>query len=178
MSKDSRFKKRLYVSAVALGLAVGSVGIAAAATGGTGDSSSTGDDTSEVQEPVYAGSVQGPAEDESLSETDEATQLELLATITADDAAAAASAAVAGDVGKVELDNENGAVVYSVEITDSTGAETDVKVDAGDGTILDQQADDGDDTDDESGEIDDDGVEDENESGSNNGVDIEDDLDD
>lgn len=173
MSEDSRFKKRVYVSAVALGLAVGSVGIAAAATGGNADSTAPADDATEIREPAYTGSIQAPAEDESLGETDEATQLEQLATISPDDAGAAASTAVSGDVVKVELDNENTAVVYSVEIADPTGGETEVRVDAGDGTILAQQADDGDDT-----EVDNDDIEDENEHGGqseNEAADIRDD---
>jgi len=178
MSDNPRFKKRLYASAVALGLAVGSVGIAAAATGGSPDSA-TSEDTTEVQEPTYTGSIQAPAEDESQSEADEAAQLAPLATISADDAAAAASAVVPGDVGKVELDNENGAVVYSVEITDTTGGETDIKVDAGDGTILNQQTDDGDgEADNEADEVDNDDVEDEDGLGGYTGTEAEDIRDD
>lgn len=102
-----------------------------------------------------------PAEDESVTEAEEATQLEGLAKITAEHASSAASDAVPGDVTKVELDNENGSVVYSVEITDTAGAEVDVKVDAGNGTILDQQADN--DEADEADEADDDAVQHENE---------------
>ena len=159
MSNDSRWTKRIYASAIAVGLAVGSMGIAGAATGGTTAPVAPTDDAIEVQDPSYTGSVQAP-DDETLSEADGAAQLEGLATITPDDAALAASESVAGTVGKVELDNENGSVVYSVEITDDTGAEIDVKVDAGDGTILDQQADN--DTD-EADEADDDDVQHEHE---------------
>jgi hypothetical protein len=141
MADESRFKKRLYTATVVVGLALGSVGIAAAASGGSAPADPAPEAT-DVQEPSYTGSVKAPAEDETLSEADEAAQLEGLASIAADEAAAAASGAVSGTVEKVELDNENGSVVYSVEITDDTGTEVDVKVDAGDGTILDQQADD------------------------------------
>lgn len=178
MSEDSRFRKRMFTSAVALGLVVGSVGVAVAATGVASDSPPAIGEATEAQEPVYTASIQAPVEDESLSEADEATQLEQLATISAQDAAAAAAAAVPGDVGKVELDNENGAVVYSVEITDTGGGETDVKVDAGDGTVLDQQADDGDEADDEAGVVDNDDVEDENEHGGQSGNEAEDIRDD
>jgi len=142
MSENSRFKKRLYAGAVALGLVVGSVGIAAASTSGSADATAPADDTTEVHEPTYTGSVQAPAEDHSLSDADEAKQLEPLATISADEAARAATGAVSGDVGEVELDNENGAVVYSVEVTDAAGAQTEVTVDAGNGTVLSQQSDD------------------------------------
>ena len=159
MTDKSRFKKRLYTSAVALGLVLGSVGIAAAATGPS-EPGAPAEDATEVEEPVYTGSVEAPAEDESLTEAEEAAQLEGLAGITADEAAAAAAAAVGGDVTEVELDNENGTVVYSVEITDAAGVDVDVKVDAGDGAILDQQADD---DEGEDAEADDDDVQNENE---------------
>lgn len=87
-----------------------------------------------VQEPAYTGSVRvDQAQTESLSEADEAAALQDQATITATDAEAAALAANPGaSVVKTELDNENGALVYSVEL--SSGA--DVKVDAGNGAVL------------------------------------------
>lgn len=150
MSEGSRYKKRIYVWAIALGLTIGSVGVAAAATGGGNTPAASTDETGEVQEPAYTGSIQAPPEDESMSEADEAAQLSGLATITADEAATAATGAVPGTAGKVELDNENGTVVYSVEVTDDTGARIDVKVDAGNGAILDQQPAD---SDEESGEV-------------------------
>jgi uncharacterized membrane protein YkoI len=67
------------------------------------------------------------------SEADEAATLQGKATISAADAEAAALAANPGTtVVKTELDNENGVLVYSVELTNGT----DVKVDAGNGSIL------------------------------------------
>jgi uncharacterized membrane protein YkoI len=74
-----------------------------------------------VDESQYAG----------LSETDESAALASLATITPEQAIAAARAEVPGDSQKVELDNENGSLVYSVEIGGK-----DVKVDAGTGAVL------------------------------------------
>lgn len=97
----------------------------------------------EVQDPSYATSITAP-QDEGVSEADEAKALESLATITPDQARNAALEAVPGTAGKVELDNENGAVVYSVEVTDSSGSGIDVKVDAGNGIVVHQDADDGD----------------------------------
>jgi uncharacterized membrane protein YkoI len=87
-----------------------------------------------AQAPSYAGSVAvDQAQTEGVSEADEATTLQGKATISAADAEAAALAANPGaTVVKSELDNENGALVYSVEL--SNGA--DVKVDAGNGSIL------------------------------------------
>jgi uncharacterized membrane protein YkoI len=157
----------------AIGLAVGSIGVAGAATGGSAAADGAAD--TEVQEPSHVGSIQ-VAEDEGISEADEAN-LEGFATITADEAAQAAVDAVPGDVAEVELDNENGNVVYSVGVTDASGSEVDVKVDAGDGTILDQQADDQDDevgeADEAEGEdeADDDAVEHENEHEGDNDAD-------
>ena len=159
MRNKRNFRKPLYTMGAAMGLALGSFGVAAAATGDTLPADAPAEDTIELQEPSYTGSVTAPAEDESLTETEEAESLKGLARITADEAQAAALKAVPGTAGKVELDNENGSVVYSVEIADSAGAEVDVKVDAGNGAVLDQQADDGDEAD----EADDDNVQHENE---------------
>ena len=172
MKTESKFKKPIYTGAVAIGLALGTMGIASAAT--SQPAPPAPDETAvevDVQDPAYTGSIQAPvdttetAQDETTTEADEAAeaaQLEGFATISADEASAAATAAVPGEVTTVELDNENGSVVYSVGIVDSTGAEIDVKVDAGDGTVLDKQADD--ESEDESAtEADDDDVQHENE---------------
>jgi len=87
-----------------------------------------------VQEPAYTGSVSvDQAQTEGLSEADEAVALQGLAAISAAEAEATALAANPGtSVVKTELDNENGALVYSVEL--SSGL--DVKVDVGNGTVL------------------------------------------
>jgi Peptidase propeptide and YPEB domain. len=88
----------------------------------------------QVQEPSYTGSIRvDQAQYEGLSEADEAAALQGMATISADQAKAAAVAANPGTtVVKVELDNENGVLVYSVELNNGL----DVKVDAGNGAIL------------------------------------------
>jgi len=92
-----------------------------------------GEDADDVQEPQLNGSIAVPeGQDEGLSEADEAAALAPLATVTPDEAiAAAAQAEGPGDLGKVELKNENGSLVYSVEIGGK-----DVKVDAGTGAVL------------------------------------------
>jgi len=86
------------------------------------------------QAPLYPGSLTlDPSKTEGMSEADEAAALAGQAKITVEEASAAALAANPGaTVVKAELDNENGALVYSVEL--SNGA--DVKVDAGNGAIL------------------------------------------
>jgi uncharacterized membrane protein YkoI len=98
-----------------------------------GEASGT-DSGVDEQYPSYAGSITvDQSTTDGMSETDEATALASMATMTVDQAKAAALAANPGTtVIKAELDNENGVLVYSVEL--SSGS--DVKVDAGNGTIL------------------------------------------
>lgn len=89
-------------------------------------------DTDDVQEPELNGSISvDEAQYEGLSEADEAVALASLATITPEQASAAAQAEVPGDVQGVELDSENGSLIYSVKIGDK-----EVKVDAGTGAVL------------------------------------------
>ncbi len=87
-----------------------------------------------AQDPSYLGSIAvDQTQSEGLSEDNEATALQGKALISAADAEAAVLAANPGaSVVKTELDNENGALVYSVEL--DNGA--DVKVDAGNGDLL------------------------------------------
>jgi uncharacterized membrane protein YkoI len=103
-----------------------------AATQAAVQSSSTG--SVEEQQPQYTGSI---TVDESqysgVNEADEAAALQAKATITSAQAEAAALAANPGTTAiKAELDNENGALVYSVELSNGM----DVKVDAANGEIL------------------------------------------
>jgi len=86
------------------------------------------------QQPQYTGSITvDEAQYKGMSEADEAAALQSKSTITSAQAEAAALAANPGTtVVKTELDNENGVLVYSVEL--SNGSE--VKVDAGNGTVL------------------------------------------
>jgi uncharacterized membrane protein YkoI len=74
-------------------------------------------------------------EAEDKAEGTESERLKSLARITPEQAQAAALAQVPGTVKKVELENEDGNVVYGVEIKTASG-ESDVKVDAGDGRVL------------------------------------------
>lgn len=86
------------------------------------------------QFPSYTSSIRvDDAQYEGVSEADEAAALAGLTTITPEQAKAAALEANPGaTVVKVELDNENGALVYSVELSNGT----DVKVDAGNAAVL------------------------------------------
>jgi uncharacterized membrane protein YkoI len=86
------------------------------------------------QQPQYTGSITvDESQYEGMSEADETAALQDKATISADDAQQAALAAnPRTTVVETELDNENGVLVYSVELSNGM----DVKVDAGNGTIL------------------------------------------
>jgi uncharacterized membrane protein YkoI len=90
---------------------------------------------SNVQEPSYVGSIK-VVEGSHSNETDEAAALQTSAKILQSDAEKAALAKVAGTVVKTTLDNENGYLVYAVEVRDAANAVSDVKVDAGNGTVL------------------------------------------
>jgi hypothetical protein len=64
-----------------------------------------------------------------------------LAKLTLQDAIAAAQAAVPGQVLSVGLEEEDGYLVYEVEIVEAQGAITEVLVDAGNGTVLQMEQD-------------------------------------
>jgi len=94
-----------------------------------------------TQDPAYTSSIQVKDQDreargERHEERGEATQLANLAKINLTQAMSAALAQVPGTVLAAALDNENGNLVYSVEIITGTNEVKDVKVDAGKGTVL------------------------------------------
>ena len=64
-----------------------------------------------------------------------------LAKITMDQAVQKALATVQGQVLKTELEDENGFLVYGVEVVTADKSIVDVKVDAGSGTVLAQEQD-------------------------------------
>ena len=99
-----------------------------------GEAPGAEDAGSDEQSPSYSSTIAvDQAKTAGMSEADEAVALAALAKISAKDAEAAALAANPGNVVvKTELDNENGALVFSVQL--SNGA--DVKVDAGNGSVL------------------------------------------
>jgi uncharacterized membrane protein YkoI len=85
----------------------------------------------ETQDPKYACSISVPANTPTV-------KLAALAKLSTRQADAAASAVVAGTVIGVQLDDENGCLVYAVQINGSDGKIHDVKVDAGTGKVLHQ----------------------------------------
>lgn len=82
-------------------------------------------------------------EEGGAEEQGESAKLASLARITKEQARAAAVAQVPGTVTGVELENEDGNLVYSVSVKTSAG-EQDVKVDAGNGKVLHVEKDGGD----------------------------------
>lgn len=84
--------------------------------------------------PAYQGSISvDQTANENLSETEESAALAGNAKISLEKAKTAALSQYPGTtVVKAELDNENGVLVYSIELSNGT----DVKVDAGNGSIL------------------------------------------
>ena len=136
----TRSRRLVYTAAASLGLVAGAAGIAAAATGQSPASTAGGASAdSETNDPApnYTSSVAAPDnEDES--------DLAGTATITADQATAAATTETGGTAGETELENENGNVVYGVEIMLPDGTMLDVKVDAGNARILAQEPDEAD----------------------------------
>jgi uncharacterized membrane protein YkoI len=97
-----------------------------------------GDEKAEKDEKAEGKEVEADKADEageSTAEKSEATRFQSLARITPDQARAAAVARVAGTVTSVELENEDGNLVYGVSVKTAKG-EADVKVDAGNGKVL------------------------------------------
>lgn len=72
----------------------------------------------------------------SIRVQQEASAYPGLARITLEQAKDTALASVQGDVLKIELEEENGFLVYGVEIVGLDKAITDVKIDAGNGDVL------------------------------------------
>lgn len=102
-----------------------SLALALLLAGGIGKAALAANQQVKVQVPTYTCTIKVPEP--------EPNDLTSLAKIKADQAMAAAQAAYPGaQVKKVELDNENGCLVYSLEL--SNGEE--VLVDAGNGSVL------------------------------------------
>ncbi|EXX86036.1 PepSY domain-containing protein, partial [Paenibacillus darwinianus] len=77
-----------------------------------------------------------PDGDGEQSDAAEAAALQKLAKLTQEQAVAAASAEVTGTVNQVELEDEDGAAVYSVQIKEKNANDVEVKVSAIDGKIV------------------------------------------
>lgn len=73
---------------------------------------------------------------DDAAETAEAAQLAKVAKVTEAQAKAAAIARVPGTADTARLGNENGNVVWEVEVTDGAGKVQEIKVDAGNARVL------------------------------------------
>lgn len=107
------------------------------------DGPESGENEGPETRPAYTSSVQIAPQDEAADETetdaseaDEDAALAALATVTPDQASAAALDSQAGTVGDIELSNDDGNVVYDVEIVDDAGVEYEIVIDAGTGEVL------------------------------------------
>lgn len=120
--------KVLAGGALAVVLTVGTL------TSGAAISSADSDD-------ITGGSIQAP-DREFESDDREKRELRSLAGITVPDATESARAAHPGQVTKVEIEDEEGYVVYEVELAGGDGAYYEMKVDAGNGSILQSETED------------------------------------
>lgn len=135
------FKHTLLASAAAATLLFGSLGTVAFANQSqtlqqqpVQESGADGGSQDEQNNPAYTGSILIDRQSVSgVSEADEMLTLQTKATISTAEAEAAALAANPGTkVVKSELGNENGVLIYSVQLDNGT----DVKMDAGNGAVL------------------------------------------
>lgn len=140
-------RKKIIVTLAAGALGVGALGTAALAdspkpTQSPGIAQPT-PPNADQRDPAYTGSIRIPQAAESgESEATEAAALARLATITQEQARSAALARYPGaTTGAITLDDEDGFLVWSVELVDLAKAAWDVKVDAGTGAILHVDAD-------------------------------------
>lgn len=121
------FNKRTAGALLALALLLGGGGYGVMSAANAASANGNGVDE---QEPQLNGSIQ-VTEDKSLSEKEEAAQYAGLAKITEAQAIKAAEANVGGTASEVELEAENGSLVYEVKIGNQ-----EVLVDAGTGAVL------------------------------------------
>jgi uncharacterized membrane protein YkoI len=92
---------------------------------------------SQTQEPSFTGSIQAPKGADGENEAAETAALAAVAKISEADARNAALAKFPGAaIQKASLGDENGSVVWEIELTDANKAPQEVKVDAGNGAIL------------------------------------------
>jgi uncharacterized membrane protein YkoI len=136
-------KKKLAVGAAAVGVLILGGGAAIAAQN-PAETTGTEGAKQEEQDPNIEGSIAAPAENEAVEDQEneavESKQLEGLAKIDQAAAEKAALDAVPGIVKDAEPSNENGFVVWEVEVQAPDGTLQEVKVDAGNGQILAQEA--------------------------------------
>lgn len=120
-------------------LAVGAAAAVVLALGG-GTALAAQNPTEDTKDTNMKGTVAAPAETSGEDEAAEAKKLEGLAKVDRATAEKAALQAVPGTAKDAELGDENGYVVWEVEIQASDGTLQEVKVDAGNGQVLAQES--------------------------------------
>jgi uncharacterized membrane protein YkoI len=141
--------KKIIVGTVAASLVLGSgvVGLlhstAFANTVGTSTPQMTPSQVTNTEnDKEVADSAEQQDQDQEVADDVEQANLQKQATITKEQSAAIATGQVQGNVKDVQLEDENGVVVYNVQIQDSKGLLFEVKVDAKTGKITKQEQDD------------------------------------
>jgi uncharacterized membrane protein YkoI len=153
-------KRKMYAVLAGVGISLGAAGIASAATASplaptaaavvsAAPSSAASASavsavtltTADDDTPSYTSSVTIAVAADGTKPTD--AELQAVATVTADEATAAALANTPGTATETELKSVGGNVVYKVEVTATAGGEYDVIVDAGNASILDTHVDGG-----------------------------------
>jgi hypothetical protein len=136
-------KTRLALTGAVAALLIGG-GVSIAAASGPTSTPANGNEQGGT-DPTFTGSVRAPAEQADGQETagsdnQEQAALQSLATVPQAQAEAAALSAVPGSIAGTDLSNENGFVVYNVEVNAADGTVTEVTIDAGNASVLAQQA--------------------------------------
>lgn len=126
------------------GTALGGIAVANANTTATPSPGTTQGEQGEqndANEAKVKGSISVPESATEVPDAEESAQLATLATVDAAAAEAAATASVPGStIVSTELGDEDGFLVYDVTVKDGAGTVTEVKVDAGNATVLASEA--------------------------------------
>lgn len=130
----NKFRTTAMTAAAVVGVAAGGYGIAAATTGET-DPAPASTEADDVQDPQLDGSIKVD-EIDGESEADETSRLADQATVSEAEAADAATKAHPGEINDSELGNENGSLVWEFDVTQADGSTLEMKVDAGNGSVL------------------------------------------
>lgn len=101
---------------------------------------------------VEADDEESGKEDGEENDKEEQKQLEKAATLTQDEGIAIALQKVSGKVKDIALEDENGVIVYAVDIVDDKEQEKEVMVDAKSGQVLKVEAEESDDENDDDNE--------------------------
>jgi len=145
-------KRKMYAVLASVGISLGAAGIASAAsstasplaavaataaTTPTDPSTAADSDSSTNRDaaPSYTSSVTIAVSADGTEPTD--AELQAVATVTSDQAIAAALANTPGTAGTAELKSVGGNVVWDVDVTATAGGDYDVIIDAGNSTVLD-----------------------------------------